>query len=496
MQKKKKGSAWYRILALVLAGVLVLGALLSAILSMAFAEEEQTTYRISAIMLTDEQVIRCEQTTVYHNNTDGKLSQLFFACYPNALRRMDSAPFDDADFATVYPSGFAPGGIQFASVTVNGEVANWGVLGQDESFLRVDVDLEAGDRVQIDMAYDLLLPICSGFAGAGLFDWRLTHAFPTLCPYENGTFQRNGALSTGNFAFADASDWEMELTAPKGWQVIGSGEESTREEGDAITWSMHAQNARDMAVVIGRRYTQYTSDADERIRAFCNDRSAAQAALKTAQQALALYEGWFGAYPYPQLDLVMSQYAWEAESAPGVVLLNRTLFSLAQRKEMEYWIAQKVAQQFFGEIVGVDPYTEPWLSESVSGLCAMLYYRAMYGEERFLAEMRSRVQPALLVTIPGGAAADSSAAYFRSRSEYDLMLNGRGVAALYELTRAMGEDDLLKSLRQFFLQNAFAQADGQGFVAACNAVSGTNWGNFLWDMLANIGTDANQTEWY
>lgn len=490
-----------RLVALILAGLMIFSALLSALLSMghfhAHADSADTQYSISARMLPEQQAIRCEQTTVYTNDTDGKLSQLFFSCYVNALRRQDTLPFDSNDLAAAYPDGFAPGGIQFASITVDGEAAPWGVLGEDETFLRVAVDVGPGESTEIVMQYDILLPVCSGFTGAGSFDWRLTNAFPAVCPLVNGAFQTNGVLAAGRFAYAEPADWRLELTAPEGWVVASGGACSAEETGDGLVkWTCGIDKARDLPVVIGRRYTVYASENDSRISVYANDAAAAKAAMETGERALALYEDWFGPYPWPEFDIVMSQFAQGLRSAPGVLLLNKDYFALAERDEMEYMTALGLAQQFFGEAVGVDPYDEPWLCEGVSSLCALLYYRENYGEERFLQEMRARVQPSLQLTIPGGVAADSSAAYFNTRTEYELMLRGRGAAALYELMLAMGEAEFFGALRQYYAENLFGTGAIEAFIAACDEASGGDWGRFLVDMLATIGSDGYQTEWY
>lgn len=500
---KKDRSKMSRIVAFILAGLMIFSALFSALMSMgvfhvhAHAETVDTQYSISAQMLPDEQILRCEQTIVYTNGTDEKLSQLFFSCYLNALRRQETLPFDGNDIAEAYPQGFAPGGVQFYAVMVDGEAASWGVQGEDETFLRVAVDLEPGQSVEIFLQYDLLLPVCSGFAGAGAFDWRLTNAFPAVCPYENGAFRTNGVLAAGRFAFADAADWQLQLTAPEGYILASGGVGSMEKtENGLVKWTRSIENARDMAIAIGRRYTVYASENDGRIAVYANDSAAAKAALETAEKAMALYENRFGPYPWDSLDIVMSQFAQGLRSAPGLVLLNKEQFALAERDELEYSVAFALAQQFFGEAVGVDPYDEPWLTEGVAGLCAMLYYRETYGEERLLEEMRARVEPALNVTIPGGVRADSSAAYFNSRAEYETVLRGRGTAALYELMLAMGREEMPAALRIYYGQNCFGEGTIESFVGACNAAAGGEWGRFLTEMLASIGTDARQTEWY
>lgn len=501
MRKKMPKNA-VRVLAIVLAALLVVSALFSAIYMIAAAESEDpgtTQYEITAYMRTSEQALSCEQTTVYTNGTDGKLSQLFFACYPNALRRQALAPFDEADWDAAYPNGYAPGGIQFSSVRVNGAETDWGVQGDDETLLRVEVDIEKGQSATVELVYDLLLPVCSGFCGVGAFDWRLTNAFPTVCPYRNGGLVMNPALSVGGFAFAEAADWSLSLTAPKGWECAGSGVESSEGTDDGqTTWKFRVQNARDMGVVFGRRYTLYgmESRTGRAITVYCNDSAAAKRALDIADEALAIFEGWFGAYPYPDIDIVMSQYCMDSLSSPGLILLNRDLFGLAGREELEYRIAFMLAKQFFGEMVVSDPCDEAWLSDGLTAFCALLYYRERYGEERFLRELNARVKPSLQLTLPGGVAPDSPASYFNSRYEYDLAVCGRGAAVLYELCDAMGADAFLDALRRYAQNNAFRQGTIEAFASALGG-DGDSWGRFLVDALSSIGEYADQVlDWY
>ncbi len=488
MRNQEKTSRMTRVVALVLAGLIIFGVVASAIMSLAYAEGERTQYTISATMLKENQAIRCEQTTVCGNPTDGRLSQLFFSVYPNVLRRETTLPADEADLAAAFPNGYAPGGIQFVKIWVNGQEASWGIVGQDEAFLRVDVDLAPGETAEIVMQYDILLADCALFTGAGQFDWRLVNAFPTLCAMENGVPVRNGALSAGTFAWAEAADWKLTMLAPQGYTVIAGGTGTAHKASDGwVQWTREIKGARDMAVVISRRATAYANETDGRVAVFANDAAAGKFALETAQRALRMFEDWFGAYPWPDVDIVMSDIVPDFVSAPGVILLRKDLFAHGNRAELEYALVSALVQQYFGEYAGVNPYDEPWLRESMGGLCALLYYGEAYGPDRQEEEYARRIQPALEVTVPGGVAADSSAAYFNSRSEYEIMLRGRGVAAVYELYIAMGQEDFLAAMRMYLAECGFGKGTIGRFVDACDGASGGSWGRFLTDMLANIG---------
>ena len=482
-----------RVLALILVGLLVFSALASALYMIAFGEEESAgrdSCSVRAEMLVAEQALSCEQIAVYTNRTGGKLSQLFFCCSLNALRRRETLPFDGDDLAEAFPEGYAPGGLQFLEVLADGERADWGMQGDAEEFLRVEVDLEAGDSVCVTLRYLLLLPVCSGEAGAGRFDWRLTNAFPVVCAWKDGGFVLNGPLAVGESACCEAADWSLELTAPREWIVAAGGGATRREAEDGrAVWTARIDGARGMAVALGRRYTVWRQG---RIAVYANDASAARFALEAAEEALALYEEWFGEYPWPELDIVMSQYSRDWKSAPGVILLGKELFALRNRPEMEFAIAQAIARQYFGLIAGSDPVNEPWLSEATACFAALLSLRARYGEQRFLRELRERVRPSLGVTIPG-VTPGSAAPYFDSRREFELVVRLRGAAALYELWDAMGEEAFLAAMRAYIDANHFGLCGTREFVAALDSTGGS-WGALLADLLVTIG-DATGQQW-
>ena len=294
----------------------------------------------------------------------------------------------------------------------------------------------------------------------------------------------------GEYALCEAADWSLELVAPKEWIVAASGGAGSREtEGGRLAWTARISGARGMAVALGRRYTVRRRGG---IAVYTNDASASRFTLETALRVRALYGEWFGEYPWPELDIVMSQYCRGWKSDAGLILLEKDLFALKNRAELEFAIAQALARQYFGQIAANDPVNEPWLSEATSFFAALLYMRGRYGEERFLRELRERVRPSLNVTIPG-VAPGSAAAYFDSRREFELVVRTRGAAALYELWDAMGEEAFLDAMRAYIEANRFGLAGTREFVAALDSTGGS-WGALLADLLATIG-DSDGQQW-
>ena len=135
-----------RILALILAGALVLTTLVSIVVSAAYGEEAEPardSYAMEIQFLEDQQALRVTQRLVFTNRTGTRLDRVMFAVYANQFRRQSTVMYEDAE--ALY-AGYLPGGVEFFSVAVNGRQAEWAVQGDGEWYLRVKCDLAPEER--------------------------------------------------------------------------------------------------------------------------------------------------------------------------------------------------------------------------------------------------------------------------------------------------------------------------------------------------------------
>lgn len=472
----KKNNKAVRLLALILAILLALGAIVSTLLTTVFADEDADAYTVKAVMNREEQTISCEETILWHNATGEKLPQLFLCCYANALRRYESAPFEAGEDDTAYPEGFAPGGIQFYEIKVNGMDAQWAAAGADETFIRVDVGAEAGGVCEIYLAYDILLPVDCLFTGAGSYDWRLCDAFPTVCAYRDGGFVMGPALQWGVFPAYDAADWHIELTVPEGYLCAATGEERTEANGDGThTYVIEAEDARCPSVVIGRCHEAY--DYGD-IKVYCADRTAADSIGNKASAMAEVFRELFGEPARRDIDIIISQYAYGALSEDGVVIVGRELTALSARDEMEWQLALALAKQWFGCAVNADPFGAAYISEGFAAAAALIYYEKTYGEGRLNAVIEERISPALNVTIPGGVTPVSDVDYFVGRSEYETVVRCRGGYAAYMLYETMGGEDFSGAI------STFVDTYRGGIVGSAELEEALGkWAGFFFDIL-------------
>ena len=164
-----------QIIALVLVVLLVGGTVIGALFA-ALAEENppaRNEYQITMEYLEDEQALHIGQRLVYINDSQDRLDRVVFYAAPNMFRRESALMYESDDLDAVFPTGYAPGGIDLRAVRVDGAAADYGFQGTEELYLRVACDLGPGEAATFDFDYYLLVTACNAFIGAGETDVRL-----------------------------------------------------------------------------------------------------------------------------------------------------------------------------------------------------------------------------------------------------------------------------------------------------------------------------------
>ncbi|RMH13223.1 MAG: M1 family peptidase [Gemmatimonadetes bacterium] len=183
-----------------------------------------TRYRIEAELDPETAELRGRETVVYENRSRGELPALFFNLYQNlhAPGAVRNEPVE------------VTGGVHLERVAVQGVELPDGIVGRRAGYqvqgtvmaLRLPEPLEKGDTVAVEIEWSVTLPQ----NGAG----RMGHSehevyfvgywFPKAAVFDDirGWDAEN---YMGNAEFYDGfGDYEVALTVPEGWTVMGTGE--------------------------------------------------------------------------------------------------------------------------------------------------------------------------------------------------------------------------------------------------------------------------------
>ncbi len=497
MKKKQKRAV--QIIAIVLAALLAAGAVVSAVLSLAYAEEAASSAPVQCTLkmeyLAEEQALRISQRLLYVNTSDTALDRLIFYAPANMFRRESALMYDAESIEAAFSYGYTPGGIELLSVRADDEAADYGFQGEDEIYLRVACNIPAGESRAIEFEYYLLFTETNAFLGCGTLDIRLSDFcfIPARLDSENQDFALHAPLHFTRYIDSPKMDVLAEITLPDTFALAGTGVEQAEDAGaHARLWRIDAKNVHDFALSFGRRWREYARETASgvQIRCLLNARGTANTVLNMAEDAVNTLEMWFGPLPSGQIDIVQSDYGVGALAHTGCLWLNEE--TLSDRTKLRREIYYFFAQQYFGRSAYAEPSADAWLSDAISEYLSYLILEEIDGHDAYLRALNENIVPALQLTIPGGVNVASDAALF-DETEYRIVIRDRGAAVFHELRTAMGHDELLAGLRRFYelgqQRDVLTEMD---LLHSLNDASGRDWENFLTDWVFNIGDYVNQ----
>ena len=154
----KKMKTVVRVLALIMAFLLVLGVVISVLYGGNAEPMPRSEYELDIYIREESHAAEISQTVRYANSTGARLRYVMFSVYANAYRRLLTLPFEDGKLDSAFPNGYAPGGADFTSVTINGAPADWGVSGTGEQSMRVACDIAPGGAAEFGFDFFYCCP--------------------------------------------------------------------------------------------------------------------------------------------------------------------------------------------------------------------------------------------------------------------------------------------------------------------------------------------------
>ncbi|MCW5876439.1 MAG: M1 family metallopeptidase [Anaerolineales bacterium] len=248
--------------------------------------------------------------------------------------------------------------------------------------LTLAAPLAPGEALHLAMEYELYLPRGPALLGwterqTNLVDW-----YPYAPPYRAGQgWLAHSPAAVGEHGVYESADFEVHIrvrNAPAGLSVAAPAP----AEGTDGGWLYRLENARRFVWSASGHYRRLDArqgDIPISVYFFEEQRDAAEAALRVAREAIEVYSGLFGPYPYEHAAIVMALFPDGMES-DGLFFLDQHYFityTYDRRNYLTALTAHEIAHNWWFGQVGSDQALEPWLDESLAIYCELLYYQAV-----------------------------------------------------------------------------------------------------------------------
>ena len=401
--------------------------------------------------LTGHEVVR------YTNQTGAPLDQIVFHLFPNLLA----------------------GSMAVSRVTVEGGSAS-PTLDQRGTILRVPLRPALAPNAQTSVALDFDVSVPLDLQrNYGVFVYNqnilaLSHFFPLVAAFDQRGWNVEIPAPIGDLTYADAAFYLVQLRAPTGPLVAGSGRLITQQtDGQQQVLTFAAGPARDFYLSLSPDYIVVSDQSGEiTINSYApaGHEPEARSALSAARAALADYGSRYGPYPYTELDVVATSTTALGIEYPGIIAITLRVYDpnadfggTAVTIMRESTVAHEVGHQWFYNLVGDDQLDEPWLDESLTQYITWQYYAHQYGsdgDQGFRDSLLSRWKTADKPDMPIGLPVS---AY--TPGEYGAIVYGRGPLFFEALAQKLGAGHMDGFLADYVRANAWKIATSAGLMA-------------------------------
>jgi hypothetical protein len=444
------------------------------------AARDVASYDLTARWQPQTSQIQGSATITYTNLSTDTLGEIWLKLYLNAFRSESTQWMQESNGAH-RGNGWDPdhpGWIWLQSL----RLADTGedVLPPDANIgstvLRVPLPAaratRPGEQVRLAVTWTSQLPqvfartgVAGDFVMAG--QW-----YPKLAVYHQGQWDTEPWHANSEF-FHDFGDYTLDLTVPSGYVTGASGlRESTVANADGTsTVRYRAESVTDVAWTAWPRYRQAARTvmaAGQRIELeLLAPRDLPLATderyFGSAQAALDRLGGWYGAYPWPKLTLVVPPA--DAEGAggmeyPSLVTLELPTdlpFGLGSGiHEVEVVTIHEIAHEWVPMQLATDEGREAWLDEGFADYATIRVLRTLFPDDATMVQLGPfwvsyetihRVQFAL-VAVHQPLAQPSW--LYPDMLTYGATVYSKGVVMLETLERYHGEQRFLAAMRGYF----------------------------------------------
>jgi len=342
------------------------------------------------------------------------------------------------------------GGTRVRNATVNGDEARLD-LDNTELTLVLPKSLPKGATANVEFEFETTIPEIEAPFGHHQGVSSLGVWYPILAVHDNAGWHTSPPTKFGEPYFAEASDYEVNLTLPRDLTPAATGVEINKaNDGASRTFTYEAEAVRDFALAIGEDFAVESREVrGTTVNIHYRPESAfrAERAADLAAASLEYFSGIYGPYPYEELDIV------DAPLLSGTEYSTLTFVSIANSEDyiFDTVVPHEVAHQWWYLKVGNDQFASPWLDEAL----------ATYSEWLFAGDADTRFPDPIEPYAP----LDSPVNAFPDTSSYQNTTYLHGAQLYRDLAYDIGQDTLLKGLREYATRYAHKTATAEDLVS-------------------------------
>ena len=405
-------------------------------------------YIMDVIFDDESKRLMCNQNVEYVNNTNIALDKIYFHIYPNAFSKKEFAPFEKDEMNQAYPNGFNEGYIDIKNVLNNNNKLEYEIKGEKNDLLEVKIgrQLKPGEKISIDMKFNVKIPNSEGRFGYGENTINITNWFPIACVHDDRGWNLKSYEAIGDPFYSDTSNFYVKLLIPRKYKVGCTGNIiSEKSDPEKVLYEIQAKKVRDFAFILSDKF-KIKKDTYKGVNINTYN----------LNEKLSTYDTY---------SVIASDFYIGGMEYPTLVMIDQSLYNEKDKFLLEYVIAHETAHQWWYSVIGNDEISEPWLDEALTEYSTVLYFEEKYGKE---------VGSKLIKTMEMQTRNHSSEDIFKATTQYknsiDYSLNvyTKGALAFNEVRKKVGDEVFFETLKEYYNTYMFQNVNGAKFVDLWN----------------------------
>ncbi|MEG1424560.1 MAG: M1 family metallopeptidase [Peptostreptococcaceae bacterium] len=432
-------------------------------------EKNINRYTMDVIFEDESKRIMCNQNIEYVNTTGTELDKIYFHIYPNAFSKKEFAPFEKEEMSQAYPNGFNEGYIDIKKILNNESKLEYQIKGDKNDILEIKLgrNLKPGEKIDIDIKYNVKMPNSLGRFGYGDNTINVTNWFPIACVYDERGWNLKGYEAMGDPFYSETSDFYVKILAPKKYELASTGKViDKKNDYEKTMYQIEAKKVRDFAFIMSEKFDVDSSIyKGVSINTYNLNKEYSKLSTEVAKDSLKIFGELFGEYPYDTYSVVASDFYIGGMEYPNLVMIDQSLYTKANKFVLEYVIAHETAHQWWYSVIGNDEISEPWIDEALTEYSTVLYFEKKYGKDtgnQLIKTMEIQTKDRLSENV------FKPSTKYKNSTEYSLNVYTKGAVVFNEVRKKVGDEVFFATLKEYYSTYMYQNVNGAKFVELWN----------------------------
>jgi len=290
--------------------------------------------------------------------------------------------------------------------------------------------------------------------------------------------------------FADFGTFDVKITLPQN-EIVGAGGDlvsSVNNPDGSKTLAYHSEDVHDFSwtaspsfTVVEDSWTGSQGPVHIHVLMSPGNMPSAPRYIKVLKGTLALFDQWYGPYPYDRITVVDPPHGGGDAGGmeyPTLITAGTAWWMPNGLLAPEVVTEHEFGHQYWYGMVATNEFEEAWLDEGINSYTEVKVMDALYGKDTsainfpFAHLGETQLQRVSYLGDPDMDPISRFAWKFIDSNSYGGITYGKTATVLINLEKVIGEDTLRNALHTYFMRYRFTHPTGEDFLKTVEEVSG------------------------